>query len=204
MALCPTNCGSIELLGNPTGSCITDIRQNTLARVHFWPCDVTLPDPITGAIAPLYTDGTIVRSSELGNFTINDPTTRDIIVSACRPARRIVDTREIVFQDRISISAEVGSPITTNAYWDYEFWKDKLQYEFRLNTMWEFCSGDVVIPKDKDGNPLAVSMMGFLNWEQPTTAGGAWVEFKQFSFIYQGDPFFFEAPDFNVITEGIV
>lgn len=199
---CPSACGDINLISNPD-SCITDVRQKTLSRVAFFPCNVTLPTVIPGNIAPLFDDGTIVVSSELGNFTVNDPATEDIAVSSCRPAKRVIQTREIVFQDRIALSFTGGSPAVINQYWDYNFWKDKLQYEFNLYSMWIYCDGDVVIPVDLKGNPLAFSLLGFINWQQPSNVGGSWVEFKQFSMIYQGDPFYFEQPAFNLIEEGI-
>lgn len=203
VGLCPASCGNITLVGNPS-SCTTDIRQKTLSRLAFFPCTVTLPSTIQGNIKPLFDSGDIVATSELGNFTINDPQTEDIVVSSCRPAKKVTTTREIVFQDRIAVSFSGGSPASTNKYWDYELWKDKLQYEFKLYSMWIFCDGDVLIPRDANGNLLPFSLMGFINWQQPNNQGGAWVEFKQFSMVYQGDPFYFQAPDFNLEDEGIV
>lgn len=203
MPLCPSACGDIELLSNPA-SCITDVRLKTLSRIAFFPCNMSIPDPIEGNIAPLFDDGTIVVTSELGGFTVNDPTTEDVAVSSCRPPKRVIQTREIVFQDRIKVALTSGSPATTNYYFDYDFWKDKLEHEFNLGMMWIYCDGDVMIPRDANGNILTFSLLGFINWQQPSNQGGAWVEFKQFSMIFQGDPFAFIAPDFNLEEEGIV
>lgn len=204
MALCPANCGSFELLQNPAAACDLNIREDAISRLLLWPCDVELPDPIQGAIAPLFADGTIVATSELSNFTINDPEFEDITISACRPAMRRIVSRSIQFQDRIAITVPEGSPAVDNPYWDWDAWKNKLQYSNRLNTGWVMCSGDVIIPVDKNGEPLSFTMNGFINWEQGGTVGSSWVEFKQIELLYRGDPFSFNKPVFNINTEGII
>lgn len=202
---CPSSCGDFTLLGNPEASCTVDIRQKSPSRFFYYPCNVTLPDPITPEnIAPLFEDGTIVASSELANFTVNDPATDDVVISDCRPALPVVSSREIIAEDRIRVELTSGSPATTNMYFDYDFWQDKTEHQFQMNAMIAYCDGDVIIPVDINGNPLTFTMLAYLNWQRPATQGGASIEFKRITMRFQGDPFALHIkPSFNWITAGI-
>lgn len=205
MALCPNACDDVTLVQNPETSCTTSKRMLIPNRFMFYPCSVDLPSPIQGNIAPLFEDGTIVATSSLRNFTLNDPTTQDLSLTDCDPAFRLVTGREITFQDTIAISYPSGSPATYNEYWDYYFWLDKIQNQLKVRVMIAYCNGDVRIPIDENGDPLTVTLHGFINYDAAGVAGGKRLEFKQFSMLFNGDPLAFNVvPAFNYIEEGIV
>lgn len=205
MSACPSQCGDITLITNPQSNCITTQRLLIPSRVAFYPCSVDLPDPIQGNIKPLFDDGTIAVSSALRNFTLNDPTTQDLVNNDCDPAQRIISGREITFQDTAAITYGVSSPLVLNPFWDYAFWQDKLNNQFRLRTMIIYCNGDVRIPVDENGEPLTVSLYGFINYDAPGTTGGKRMEFKSLSLLFNGDPLGFNVTTaFNLEDEGII
>lgn len=206
MANCPASCQDIVLIGNPPDQCILSVRRKTLSRVGFYPCNVTLPDPITPEnIAPLIEDGTIVFSSKLGNIQWADPTTEDQIIDECSTAQQVITSRELTAEDRIAISYTSGSPATTNDYYDYDFWQDKQENQLLMNYMLVFCDGDVVVPKTSTGEALGATMLVYISYQKPATQGGQWTEFKRISIRFQGDPlaFFTAKPAFNLTEAGI-
>lgn len=205
MGLCPASCSDITLIGNPTTNCVPSLRKKTISRLLFWPCSVDLPTPITGNIKPLFDDGTIVYSSSLANIVVNDPNFDDVVYDECSPVDKVPSTREITFEDRFAISKTSGSPATTNTYFDYDFWQDKLSNRFSLRFGIVYCDGDVEIPKDDNGNSLTATITVFRSWQKPQTQGGQWIEFKKASIVFQGDPFSLSSkPAFNLSDEGIV
>lgn len=202
---CPASCGDIVLVGNPTADCNVSRRETTPARLAFFGCDVTLPDPIQGNIAALFDDGTIVVSRPLANVTFNDPDTQDIIMDDCSPSLSLVTGRTLTFQDRYAISVTEGSPAVANTFWDYDFWLDKQDQQFNIRAMIIYCNGDVRIPVDRDGNPLILTVYPFINYERPANQGGVFVEFKNVTIRFNGDPLGLNIKTaFNLTDEGIV
>jgi hypothetical protein len=202
---CPSSCTDIALLANPQAACTTSLRRKTLSRIIFFPCNTTLPNPMTGAaMKALFDDGTIVASSKLANIGVNDPTTEDVVIDECSPTEKVIMTRAIDFEDRVAIALSAGSPLATDLYKDYDFWKDKLAYQMQLSYGFVFCDGDVIVPRDPVSNiPLTATLFGFISYQKAQTQGGAWVEFKKFTLTFLGDPLNFFKPDFNEITAGI-
>lgn len=203
---CPGACGDVTLLRNPLTNCVTDIRQKTLSRIAFYDCNTTLPDPITGAsIKTLFDNGTIVASMPLGNIQWGEPTTEDLAVDDCSPARQFITGREMTFEDRVALSNTTGSPAVTDSYFDYDFWQDKMDKQFVVRYMLIYCDGDVVIPRDKNGNPLGATMLVYINFQKAQTQGGASTEFKRGSVRFAGDPLalYTAKPAFNYIEAGI-
>lgn len=205
MGLCATNCGIIELIDNPL-QCIAQPRLKKPSRLGFYACNTSLPDPLNdAAIEALIASGEIVYSSALGNFVPQAPTTQDIAVDDCTPARRIIASREIQFQDRIGIDISNSSPLVESKYHDYDFWNDKQVKQLQLNYLIEYCDGDNVIPLDQNGNPLSASLFIFLDYERSSTQGGASTEFKSGSIIFNGDPLaLYNKPAFNRAADGTI
>lgn len=202
---CPSNCTPDVLIGNPQGICSQDVRQRILSRIAFFPCNTTLPDPITGpGMKALFDSGEIVASSKLANIVLADPQTEDVVIDECSVARKFITSRLITAEDRISVSLTSGSPATTNKFRDYDFWQDKLDHQLLMYTMLIYCDGDVIIPATRDGVYISASLTAYLNYQKPSTQGGQWIEFKHLEFNYPGDPLaLFLKPAFNYITAGI-
>lgn len=199
---CASNCGEVTLTPTPA-SCTVKERFTSPARIIMIPCDADLPNPIKGAIKPLFDSNQIVYSSELGGWEFGEPNYVDSNVSACRPANRVISSRTISFQDRISLSVMEGSPATLNAYADFDFWRDKLEKQGLWYAALWHCNGNVFLPRTSAGVLIPATMTGYVNYEVLDTSSNLTVEVKQFSLIYQGDPFAFNAPDFNTFDEGI-
>lgn len=191
----------------PPDACSTQRRLKTLSRVIYWSCSATLPDPLTDAAAKaLFDNGVFVPGSVLANIVVNDPNFEDVLMSECAPADKIVATREITAEDRVMVSAASGSPATVDNYIDYDFYQDKTDKTGLVNFALAFCDGDVVIPKNANGQPLRGTMTSYISYQKPQTQGGQWIEFKKISIMFQGDPlaFFTATPAFNINTAGIV
>lgn len=201
--ICASSCGAVTLTPNPS-SCEIKERFTSPARIIMIPCDALLPSPIKGSIKPLFEDGTIVYTSELGNWNFGEPNMVDSNVSACRPVNKVISGRTISFQDRIGVSITSGSPAVTNKFADYDFWRDKLA----KNGLWYaalwHCNGDVFLPKTASGRLIPATMTGYINYEVLDNQSNLTVEVKNFTLNYQGDPFSFNAPDFNTFEETIV
>jgi hypothetical protein len=203
--LCPASCSSITLLQNPQANCIDSIRRKTLSRIFFYPCSTILPAPISNTnIAPLFANGTIVSTNRLANINVADPQTEDVLVDECSAARKFITTRELTCEDRIAVEVNPTSPGGDNPYFDYDWWADKGDQQLVLNAMLAYCDGDVIIPLDKNGNPLSFTLLAHLSWQKPQQQGGAWVEFKKITMNFMGDPFaLINKPAFNWIKAGI-
>lgn len=201
---CNDACGDLTLIENPI-ICNFEPRRKTLSQLGFYACSTSFPSPLTPeGIEALLTSGEIVWSSELSAVTPNDPTTEDVSVSDCRPATRVIVSREITFQDRIAINVEQGSPLVPAPYWDYDFWKDKVDKKLSLNYLWRYCDGDVVFANGSNGLPLTADLLVFLNWDAVNN-GAPRVEFKQISLIFNGDPLALSnKPLFNIAPDGTV
>lgn len=199
--LCAAQCANPDLIPNPTAGCEDVVRYKTLSRIHFALCATELPEPMEcAAIKALYTANQIVRSSILGNIVVGDVQREDLLIDECSvPFRRIV-ARELTFEDRIAIEFAGGSPDAYDDYWDYYFWLDKLNNRNQLRYFLEFCDGDVIIPRDVNGNLLTANLIAELSYQKPTTQGAGWVEFKKASLMFNGDFLYFQVPDFNVYT----
>lgn len=202
--ICASTCGDVVLEAMPP-SCILSERYTTPSRLLFMSCSVMLPDPIKGAIKPLFDAGDIVASSPLANWEFTEPNMVDRVLSACEPARQIVTYRQISVQDRFSITSSSGSPAVTNGYAEYAFYRDKLQNAQDLYVLLMHCNGDVFIPKlNHTKNLVKASISGYTTYERIDEVSGLTVEFKQFRLRFQGDPFSFNEPDFNIFDEGII
>lgn len=204
---CPAACGDITLLSNSATGCAPTRREKTLSRIAFFLCSTTLPEPLEGNIKPLFDSGDIVASMPLANIVLNDPNISEIMMDECSPMDRKTDTREITFEDRFAVTKTLTtSPVTTDAYWDYDFWQDKLNNQTALNYMLIYCDGDVVIPKNPNGSLMKATLFVYLSAQKPTTQGGSWIEFKRGSIIFQGDPWSLTTakPAFNLNDEGII
>jgi hypothetical protein len=205
MANCPVACDDVEIIGNPESSCDISLRRKTPSRLFFYKCSTALPSPVTGtAMAALFSAGDVVASMELANLVINDPTTEDVLFSDCQPPLKVINTREITFEDRNAV--KYGTSIIHD-YWDYNFWNNKNNIQQQLRYMIGYCDGDVVIPRDPiTGQPLTATMLVFLSWQKASQAGGSSIEFKKGAITFQGDPFNLThaEPAFNWIDAGIV
>lgn len=205
---CPSSCSDITLLPLPP-SCGVVLRKNTLARLLVYPCSFELPDPIIcgegSNIQPLFDDGTIVISGKLANIVLADPVTEDVTTDDCTPVTKNILTREITFEDRnaVSIADPSFSPGYHNLYYDYDWWLDKIANNTRIAWGIVFCNGDVIIPRDVNGQILNTSVYTFISYQKSSTVGGQSIEFKKGSLTFQGDPFNFQRPDFNLVDCGI-
>lgn len=203
MAYCPADCGTDALVPGSI-PCELTPRYTGIKRFHFFNCSTSLPDPLDAtALEALYTADSIVMSSELANVTLNDPSFQEVALSTCRPALRVVSSREITFQDRIALTVAEGSPAVDNTFYDYDFWADKMPRGLTMNYMVEYCNGDVTIAKDAQGNYLSADLQVWLNEEAPSTQGGKVVQFKAGSAIFNGDPLnLFNPPAYNRAEDG--
>lgn len=205
MANCPSNCEDLTLVGNPPGECVVTYRSRILSRIGYYPCYTDLPVEDEEAMQQLFADGTIVVSSEIVNPAWGEPTFVEIPIRACAPPLRVIESRELTFEDRIAVSQTTGSPAVTDAYHDYAFYQDKVENQALMNTMLIFCDGDVIVPENQAGVPLGATMTAFITYQPPTTAGGQFIEFKSVSIMFQGDPlaFYTARPAFNLVDYGI-
>jgi hypothetical protein len=205
MGWCPTDCGEITILGTPA-LCQLDPRLKTLSQIGFYACNTSLPDPLdASAIEALIASDAIVFSQMLSNITLNDPTYTELTVADCLPNRRNVANREITFNDRIAVPVDEGSPAVTNLFGDWAFWADKEDKIVSLYTLWKYCDGDVIIVKDKYGNPISADLKVNVNYEAAGAQGGGRPEIKAVSLIYAGDPInVWNPPAFNIANDGTV
>ncbi len=205
-AFCPANCADDELIANPPAACTLQIRENSVARFGFKLCSVSVPEDIDPtAFKALVDDGSIVFSSEIANFAPGDPTYQDTVVSDCKPALRTINTRELIFEDRVKVESIVASPGVSNLFLDYDFWQNKVEATFQMDIMAVYCNGDVVAARDINGNWLSVNITVYLNWERRSTTGAPSIEFKRVSFLFNGDPFaLYNKPFINLVDAGIV
>lgn len=202
MALCPSNC-QVVLTKLPPAPCIIEPRYSTLDRMGFFDCATTLPDPLTPElIEDLIADGTIVISS-IFSSSWSAPTVEQISLGNCYPQREVVTGRELIIEDRVPVSYTSGSPAVTDDYYDYDFWQSIVEQQASLNYMMIMCSGDVILPKDKNGNLLKASVSGYIDYQLPATPGGNnWIEFKRITIRFANDPLaFFTAKPVTNIAE---
>lgn len=192
MAFCPADCANTTVTPNQPGSCDLKVRKRNIDRIGFFPCSVDLPSPFTcEALEGLVTANTLTFSSPLANIEVQDPTFEELQIADCRPADRMVTSRIVTFQDRISIeTASGGSPVTpANPFFDYDFWKDKKTKRALMRYMFIFCDGSVVVPKDVNGKPLAASLDVFLAYERQGSGANSYIlEIKKGQLEFKGDP----------------
>lgn len=200
--VCATNCGSIDLLA-PITSCELKERVTAPSRLHFIACDADLPDPLSGAIAALYSSGSVVVSPPLGGWDFSEPDYVDTNISTCSPVKRTIVSRTLKFTDRTSVSAMTGSPATLDKFADLPFWADKIAKNGLYYVAIEHCNGDVYLPRTSSGQLITATLDGYVDYEVKDESSNYIVQVKRFTLKYQGDPFGFNAPDYNTITEGI-
>lgn len=205
MGYCPSTCTPDDVLTNPTGICNENPRFKTLDRILFMNCDTAdqLPTPVNNDnIVPFFDPAKplIVASSKLV-LKVDDPTTQAIKLTNCDPARDITSTRTINFEDRIALSSLVGSPATTDDYFDWTQWKQRNQIQLQLYFGFSFCDGDCYFARDINGNLLRASLNAFIAFDESIdTRHIAYVKGK---LTFQGDPLYFPAIEFNTIIAGI-
>lgn len=200
---CASNCGTVTITPVPQ-TCEVVERMTSPSRLIIIPCDAELPYPIKGAIKPFFEDGTIVASPELANWDFPEPTITNNIISACRPARRIVTGRTITAQDRAGITTNSGSPATIDKYAEYPFYRDLLQKDGLFYVGIVHCNGDVFLAKDWDDTLTRLTLNAYISYETIDSDNAYTIEVKNISMAFTGDPFRFNAPDFNIHEEGIV
>lgn len=205
MGLCPSQCTDTALVALPASECTVTVRRTSISRIVFMSCSTDLPSPIDCTnIAPIIAANDIVFSAPLADVSLDDPTTEDLVLNDCEPARKLTTGRVLNFSDKNAISQTSGSPAVVNAYYDYDFWKDKLAKRERMRYGLAFCNGDVKMARDEDGNLLTASLQTFLAFQKLGTTGAAGVEFKKGVLTFNGDPLSsLTAPDFNLEDCGI-
>lgn len=203
--LCPSQCTPATLLGNPSGNCLIDFRKDTPSRLFFFACQTTLPNPITNAnMKAMFDAGTLVVSVALANVVFDQPNFETLQINDCAPPKEIISTRSISFEDRTGIIDNSASPASYNNFADYDFWLNKLTNYAQINYMIGYCSGDVKIPKDINGNPLYATLSGYLDYIKAQSAGGKSTETKKLKLVFQGDPIGFNIkPSWNYIDAGL-
>lgn len=203
MGVCPTNCGTITMIPNDV-PCVPQPRLTKPSQFGFYPCNETIPDDAT-AIEAMLANNSIVWTSPLANFTPQAPTYQDIATDDCKPAKRIVASREIQFQDRYGLVTATGSPAVENKYFDYDFLQDKVQQAESLNYLIRMCNGDVRVAQNINGIPLSADLQVYVDYERSSTQGGESVEMKVGSIMFNGDPLaLYSKPLFNIAPDGSV
>lgn len=207
MQNCAAACGEIPLITLPTDECVKKQRNKNISRIVWKPCDVDIPIPETNiGYKALFDGGLLAFSSMLANVTWADPTTEDITIADCLPPTPLVTGRELTAQDRIKVESSIFSPAVDAKYRDYDFYQNKIDEMYNMNIGFEFCDGDVVWARDRDGNFLTASILVFLNYERSTGGSGTlFTEFKSLRVLFNGDPLaLFNKPTWNRIEAGIV
>ena len=108
--------------------------------------------------------------------------------------------------DKIAVTGPVGSPAVEDPYFDYIWIQDKIDQQALLNPMFVYCDGDVVVPTDRNGVPIKMTILAYIDWIKSTTPGGSSTEFKRWTFRFSNDPFAFYTakPLFNLNDLDIV
>lgn len=205
MALCPTACADFELVEIKSAACTLSYRKTNIRAIGFYKCDLSLPTPLTCMnLAPLMLGDpdadpdpipkSLVFSSELVNVTINEPEFEDRKLSDCRPAEREIVAREITFQDRIKVDVDTAGAAAP--FQDYVFWKDKRDHRYELNYVFVMCNGDLLVPRDANGDGIPGTFDVYINFETLTNGGA--IEFKQGSIRFLDDPLNFFKPELNL------
>lgn len=198
---CFTNCIPDQLVGLPTSNCATDLRRTTPSRLFMYNCDIELPSGagIGAAMKALFDAGDIVSSMPLSNVLFEDPTYEEILISDCQPPRQLLMTRAMTFEDRWAVDVTNISPYVENAFFDYDFWVNKLNNQENIRFMLAYCNGDV---REIE---FVGSLRGFVNYIKPQQAGAPSTETKNFRLLFNGDPLDMNSkPVFNYIDAGII
>lgn len=191
MGYCPNGCAEDTLLVNQTGEdCDLEARFRQINKVGFFMCNTDLPNPLTcAALQALIDSEQLTFTSPLANVEVGDPTFIDIQIAGCLPTRKEVDTRVINFQDRIGVTGGEGSPATDILNFEYNFWADKIDKQSRLRALVVYCDGAVVVCKDKNGEPLELTLNAFLKYENVGSASNQKViQYVQGALEWKGDP----------------
>lgn len=154
---------------------------------------------VGAAMAALFEAGDVVSSMQLANVVFEDPTYEELQLNDCSPAESLLQTRAMTFEDRNAVDVSNISPFTTNKFFDYDFWQDKLDNQKNIRFMLAFCSGDVRLID------FIGTIRGFVDYLKAQTAGGKSTEVKKFRILFNGDPLAMtNKPIFNYIDAGIV
>lgn len=201
---CPP-CGGVTLVGNPLDLCDLKPRLTTPAYFVFWDCSTQLPDPITPEnLEPLFSGGSLVMSSPLGNWEFADPVTQDYVLDSSRPPLQMISGRTITFQDSYAVT-EALSPYGSDEYHNYDFWHDKYEKQSRLNYGIVYRNGDFKIARDPQGRLLFATIMAYLNYEFPGDNRGDAREYVNVTIDFMGDPLALtNKPVINLIDAGIL
>lgn len=205
MATCPSECADFELVEVKSASCRLTYRKTNIRSIGFYKCDITLPSPLTCLnLAPLMLGDpdetpavpkSLVFSNELVNVALGEPVFEERKISDCRPAEQEIVSRQITFQDRISV--DVDAQGAEAPFLDYDFWKDKRDHKYQLNYVFAMCNGDLVVPRE-EGSLAGLPGTFDVYINQETLAQGGAIEFKAGSITFQGDPLNFYKPALNL------
>jgi len=205
---CPTACADFTLLGLPTGGCPDNSpRVRTPSRLAFMPCSIELPSVYTDAavVGELFDTGGIVVSPPI-KMVISDPEQQEISINPCTPPYQLTTRRMLSIEDRTKWEV-IDDPATTpaneaNKFYDYAWWKDKLNRRSFLRYGIVYCNGDFKFLRTDDGQLMQAQLNLFIAFEELQNNSGM-IEFKKGSIAFSGDPLKLEGPDFNLVTLGI-
>lgn len=197
MAFCPQDCVDDTLVPLPSDVCDPKVRKRGIDRIGFFPCTLTLPEPMTcDGLTPLVVANSIVFSSRLALITVNDPEQEELEIADCIAPLQTTVRRTIDFQDRIAVENVVASPGVNNLFADYDFWKDKKTKSATMRYFFVMCDGSVQIAKDDAGNYMEATLNVFLSFERQSSGGNAYtLEIKKGQLIFKGDPMDFVKPE---------
>lgn len=163
MGFCPEDCADVTVNTIPS-QCEPKERRRNLARIGFFPCTVSLPEPLTEmALQALVTAGKLAFTSPLANFDPQAPEYSDLDMGDCFPIQKRIAGRTIGFQDRFAIDKEATlSPVADPVpFFNYDFWQDKLDKQLLLRTLFVYCDGSVEIQKKRNGEYLEMSLTAY-------------------------------------------
>lgn len=191
--ICPADCADISILPN-SEQCDLQPRLRSIERFGIFPCDTALPDPLTCVgLQALVTDGKLVFTNPLAQIDVQDPNYAEVVLSDCLPAVELITNQIIAFRDTIKVDIPADtttSPATdANPNYNWKFWADKLNAQLSMRYLVIYCNGDVLIPRDSDGNYLSASLRANVKYENVGTAQSPmFMEYIQGQLNFRGNP----------------
>lgn len=192
-SICPANCQDTELLPQST-QCDLQPRLRGIERFGIFTCDSGLPDPLTCVgLEALVTDSKLSFTNPLAQIDAQDSNFAEIVLSDCLPSIEKVTNRIIAFRDAIKVDIPADSttsPATAaNPNYNWKWWADKRDIQLSVRYMIIYCNGDVVIPRDEDGNYLTASMRIDVKYENVGTAQAPMMmEYLAIQLNFRGNP----------------
>lgn len=191
--ICPADCSNTDLLPNDE-QCDLNPRLRGIERLGIFTCDTELPSPLTCVgLEALVTDNKLVFTNPLAQVDVQDPNYAEIVLSDCLPAFEVVTNQIIAARDVIKVDIPADgtvSPATApNPNYNWKFWADKRDKQLSIRYMIIYCNGDVVIPRDTDGNYLSASLRVSPKYENVGSAQAPiMLEYLQLQFNFRGNP----------------